>query len=57
MFTFTSPVTVQGGGLHSNSVKGGTTGILVSVVAAPSPKPVVAGDVLNVIAGVALTSS
>ncbi|TFZ81386.1 hypothetical protein [Candidatus Macondimonas diazotrophica] len=57
VFTFTATTTVQGGGLHSNSVKGGTTGILASVVAAPSPKTVNAGDVLNVIAGVALTSS
>lgn len=57
VFTFTTTTTVQGGGLHSNSVKGGTTGILVSVVSAPSPKTANAGDVLNVIAGVALTSS
>lgn len=56
-FTFTTTTTVQGGGLHSNSVKGGTTGVLVSVVAAPSPKGVNAGEVLQVIAGLALTSS
>jgi hypothetical protein len=48
---------VQGGGLHSNAVKGGTTGVLISAVAAPSPKVVNAGEVLQVIAGLALTSS
>jgi hypothetical protein len=57
VFTFTTTTTVQGGGLHSNAVKGGTTGILISAVAAPSPKTVAAGEVLQVIAGLALTSS
>jgi hypothetical protein len=56
-FTFTATTTVQGGGMHSNSVKGGTTGVLVSIVAAPSPKVVQAGEVLQVIAGLSLTSS
>ena len=57
VFSFTTTTTVHGGGLHSNSVKGGTTGVLVSCVAAPSPKTVNAGETLQVIAGLALTSS
>ena len=57
VFTFTATTTVRGGGLHSNAVKGGTTGILASIVAAPTPKTVNAGETLQVIAGVALASA
>ena len=56
IFTFTTATTVRGGGLHSNSVKGGTTGILLSIVAAPSPKAVEAGGQLKVITGLSLAS-
>ena len=56
VFTFTSATTVRGGGLHSNSVKGGTTGILLSIVAAPSPRAVEAGGQLKVTAGLSLAS-
>jgi len=56
VFTFTATTVVRGGGLHSNSVKGGTTGVLVSIVAAPTPKTVNAGESLQVISGLALTN-
>lgn len=56
VFTFTADTTVRGGGLHSNSVKGGTTGILLSIVAAPSPKAVEAGGQLKVTSGLSLAS-
>ena len=57
VFTCTVAMTVRGGGLHSNSVKGGTTGILLSNVAAPTPKTVNPGEVLQVIAGLSLASA
>ena len=57
VFTFTADTTVRGGAIHSNSVKGGTTGILLSIVAAPSPKAVETGGQLKVIAGLSLAST
>lgn len=57
VFTFTADTTIRGGGIHSNAVKGGTTGILLSIVAAPTPKIVANGEQLRVIAGLSLASS
>ena len=57
VFTFTGPVTVRGGGIHSAAGKGATTGVLLSIVAAPSPKSFDTGEQLKVIAGLTLTSA
>ena len=57
VFTFTGPVTVRGGGIHSAAGKGSTTGVLLSIVAAPSPKFFDTGEQLKVISGLTLTSA
>lgn len=57
VFTFTADTTVRGGAIHSSAVKGGTTGILLSIVAAPTPKIVEAGGQLKVVTGLSLASS
>lgn len=51
-FVFTGPGTVRGGFLISSSSKGGNTGLLQSIVRFPNPRPVEAGGVLRVLAGV-----
>lgn len=55
-FTFTAAKTVRGGFISSGSVKGGTTGVLLSAVLASSPKAVAAGESLRVTAGLSLVS-
>lgn len=55
-FTFTAAKTIRGGFISSGSVKGGTTGVLLSAVLATSPKTVAVGDQLRVTAGVALAT-
>jgi hypothetical protein len=57
VFTFTSEKTVRGAFICSNSVKGNTTGTLLSAVLAASPKTVGAGESLKVITGLNLTST
>ena len=56
VFTFTSAKTVRGAFLVSSGVKGGTTGILLSAVLAPSPKIVAIGEMLRVSKGFSLSS-
>lgn len=51
-FVFTGSGTVRGGFLISNSVKGGNTGLLMSIVRFPNPRPVEPGGILRVLAGV-----
>ena len=55
-FTFTAAKTVRGGFISSGSVKGGTTGILLSAVLASSPKVVGIGESLRVTAGLSLVT-
>ncbi|MGE4338838.1 MAG: hypothetical protein AB7E55_23095 [Pigmentiphaga sp.] len=55
-FTFTAAKTVRGGFISSGSVKGGTTGVLLSAVLASSPKVVAAGESLRVTAGLSLVT-
>jgi hypothetical protein len=56
VFTFTAATTVRGGFISSGSVKGGTTGILLSAVLASSPKTVAAGESLRVTTGFSIVS-
>lgn len=56
VFTFTAAKTVRGGFISSGSVKGGTTGVLLSAVLAPSPKTVGAGEQLRVTTGFGLVT-
>ncbi len=51
-FTFTGSGTVRGGFLISSSAKGGNTGLLMSIVRFPNPRPVEPGGILRVLAGV-----
>lgn len=55
-FTFTAAKTVRGGFISSGSVKGGTTGVLLSAVLASSPKTVNTGEILRVVAGLSLVT-
>lgn len=55
-FTFTSDKTVRGGFISSGSVKGGTTGVLLSAVLGSSPKTVGVGEILRVTAGLSLVT-
>lgn len=55
-FTFNADVTVRGAFISSSAVKGSTTGVLLSVVRFPSPKPQTIGSVLRVMAGPTVTS-
>lgn len=55
-FTFNTTKTVRGGFISSGSVKGGTTGVLLSAVLAGSPKDVSAGEQLRVKAGLSLVT-
>lgn len=55
-FTFAAGKTVRGGFISSGSVKGGTTGILLSAVLASSPKTVAAGESLRVTTGLSLVT-
>ena len=58
LFTFTdASTTVRGGFISSGSVKGGTTGVLLSAVLAGSPKTVLAGEVLKVTTGLSLVTA
>jgi hypothetical protein len=57
VFTFASETTVRGGFISSGSVKGGTTGVLLSAVLASSPKLVEAGESLRVITGLTLITA
>lgn len=56
-FTFNATKTIYGGFISSGSVKGGTTGVLLSAVKAATSKAVVSGDILRVTAGITLSSS
>jgi hypothetical protein len=56
-FTMNAPKTIYGGFITSGSVKAGTTGVLLSAVKAGTSKPVIAGDVLKVTAGITLSST
>ena len=56
VFSFTAPVTVRGGFISSNSVKGGTTGVLLSAVLAGTAKSIAAGEQLKVVAGLSLAT-
>lgn len=56
VFSFTAAKTVRGGFISSGSVKGGTTGTLLSAVLASSPKIVGAGESLRVTAGLSLVT-
>ncbi len=56
IFTFNDSITVRGGFISSNGVKSGTTGLLLSAVLGSSPKPMLAGEELRVIAGLSLTT-
>lgn len=56
VFTFTTEKTVRGGFISSGSVKGGTTGVLLSAVLASSPKTVANGESLRITAGLSLVS-
>lgn len=47
-FTFTSAGTIYGAAILSSNVKGGTAGVLASIVRAGAPKTVAATDVLQV---------
>lgn len=49
--------TVRGGFISSIATKGGTTGVLLSAVLAPSPKTVLAGESLKVTAGISLITA
>lgn len=51
-FIFTGSGTVRGGFLISSSTKGGNTGLLMSIVRFPNPRPVEPGGILRVLAGV-----
>jgi hypothetical protein len=55
-FTFTADKTVRGGFISSGSLKGGTTGVLLSAVLGSSPKTVAAGEILRVTAGLSLVT-
>lgn len=55
-FTFNADKTVRGAFLVSTAPKGGTTGVLMSIVRFASPKPVENGSVLRITAGVGFTS-
>lgn len=56
-FTFTADSTVRGGFITSSSVKGGTTGLLLSAALFSSPRSVLTGEGLRVKAGMQLTSA
>lgn len=49
--------TVRGGFISSTATKGGTTGLLLSAVLAPSPKTVLAGESLKVTAGLSFVTA
>lgn len=55
-FTFSSTKTVRGGFISSSAVKGGTVGVLLSVVQASTAKQVAAGEILRVTAGLQLVT-
>jgi hypothetical protein len=57
VFKATAKKTLYGGGIHSSSVKGGTSGMLPSCVRFGSPKVLDIGDELAVAAGIAFTSA
>jgi hypothetical protein len=56
-FTMNATKTVYGGFVSSAAAKGAVTGVLTSVVRFPSPKPLLSGDILQVTAGITLTSA
>ena len=49
--------TVRGGFISTTATKGGTTGLLLSAVLAPSPKTVLAGESLKVTAGLSFITA
>lgn len=51
-FACTADATLYGSFLVSDDAKGGGSGLLLSVVRFPSPKPVTAGQTLQLIAGI-----
>lgn len=56
VFTFTAEKIVRGGFISSGSVKGGTSGVLLSAVLASSPKVVGVGEALRVTTGLSLVT-
>ncbi len=56
-FTFTANKTIYGGALLSSSVRGATSGVIISAVRFTSPKVLTSGDVLRVTAGNLLISA
>ena len=54
VFTFNATKTIYGAFLTSTSVKGGTTGVLLSAAKFLAPKPVENTDILRVVAGIAV---
>jgi hypothetical protein len=50
-FTATAATTVNGGFITSSAARGSTAGLLLSAAANPSPKPLNAGEILRVSAG------
>jgi hypothetical protein len=56
-FTFNATKTVRGGFISSSSVKGGTTGVLISAVKFASPKSLDSGAILRVTAGNQIVSA
>lgn len=57
VFTFTGAATVYGGFISSSNVKGGTSGVLLSVVRFATPKVLDADAELRVTAGLTLAST
>lgn len=55
-FTFTSPVTINGGFITSTLAQGNSTGYLISAVRTPTAKSLDVAEQLVVTAGVSLTS-
>lgn len=53
---FTASATIQGGFITSNITRGNTAGLLLSIVALGSAKTMDAGEVLEVTAGMSLTT-
>lgn len=57
IITMTSAVTVRGGFLTSNSIKGNSTGLLLSAEKTTSPQVIAAGNTLKIIGGLTFTTS
>lgn len=55
-FVFSASKRIYGGFMSSSNIKGGTTGVLISVVRFPSPKDLDTGETLRIRAGGVLLS-